>query len=436
MLLFYENVIGVAEWSKNQDGTKQPPMVLKVQEDLQSLGFVWECSKVDTQNYLLRQRRQRIWGTADVSRGQDSDEYGKLVRGTMKSLESTVHFPFEETFDLSLPPNPAFLRTDRSKERITRAVESRKSKNLPHTNLFVDCASSASWGTEKAHEISTCLRPTHHVWSTRMERPITVGEMWNCQGLFKSCFPNQQAVERILHRPKEAQDLCGNSFSSTVMQVKFLASLAHSQAWGVIAESHGNNGDALMEGCEEATNLAEALVETEKVQTQTDMNIASTLTPMPALSLPLSLVSQEGKRESEQLPVETQPDKRRRIRGKVAASECPGYPTFAPAGWLSDLCKAAVPERQQSGTKRRRGRPRKDSPPRDPPPVQKKRRASEPEPESILEDDAVPVKKRKGKQGSLSIFSKVKLLNEPSSFPRKVSASFQCLISLFKTLQK
>ena len=37
-----------------------------VSEDLEDLGYIFAWKKLDAQSFLLRQRRQRIWGVADL----------------------------------------------------------------------------------------------------------------------------------------------------------------------------------------------------------------------------------------------------------------------------------------------------------------------------------------------------------------------------------
>lgn len=293
------------------------------------------------------------------------------MKETVRSMSSNVHFPFESVFDISLPPTPEVLKTPLQKLRVASAVRRQKEKNRPSSNLFIDCGTSLQRGCEFAQEVSTCIRPTHQVWSTRLGRHVTVPELWNCQGLWAQDWPEASAVLSMLERPKEAQDLCGNSFSSTVSQSKLLASLAHSAGWKTIADHHHQ----LAAPCEKTVSEA---VQAANIQ-------------------------QHGMQGSEQADTI-----RRRIKGKRKAAELPGY---------ADL--PFIPPKVEN-VKRRRGRPRKDSPPRVP-------RGGHPKPKKPIRSQAN--KKTRGKQGSLSIWTKVQLLNESFLDIKRFSCvvSFMCV---------
>ena len=56
-------------------------------------------------------------------------------------------------------------------------------------DIFVDCQTSPARQPEFARGISTCIRPSHAIWSTRLERHLSPQELWRCQGLFPAEFP-------------------------------------------------------------------------------------------------------------------------------------------------------------------------------------------------------------------------------------------------------
>ena len=224
-LFFWENVTTVAE-------TDEPP-VQKVAEDMDVLGYVFEWTKVDAQNYLLRQRRNRVYGSADLNSGQDAKSYAEAMEKTMRRMESDVRFPFAEVFDETLPPEKP--RNNTAQHNVDLAKQ--KSQIEQHTDLYVDASNSKSRGVEAAMDVLPCIKPTHPIYSIRLERYVTVAEMFKAQGLFRDDFDNPEAVDEILRSDKDAQDLVGNAFASTCCQAKILSSLVNSHGWETLSSS-------------------------------------------------------------------------------------------------------------------------------------------------------------------------------------------------------
>lgn len=196
--------------------------------DLKQLGYVFQHSKVDSQNYLLLQRRNRVYGLGDLDCGQSSGDLAKRLLTTMLDLASESNsFAFDDVFDSSLPK--CALRGN-ALDKVNQAVERSLIDNKSQ-NLFVDTSTSADRDAEVAVGVCTCIRPSHPIYSVKLGRYVTVGELFNCQGLWKEDFRRPEAIDRLLQLPAKAQDLCGNAFSSTVSQAFLLASLVHGQGW-------------------------------------------------------------------------------------------------------------------------------------------------------------------------------------------------------------
>ena len=351
-------------------------------EDFRELGFVFEWQRLDSQDFLVRQRRNRVWGTADICRSQNEQEYSKNMQQTIQSLKSTSHFPFEEVFDVSLPGSSTASKTELYKHRISESVRLTKEHGKDTQNLFIDCSTSRSRKPEFACEVTPCIRPTHQIWSNRLNRHVTVDELFRCQGIFRNDFPNPAAYDSLLER-SDAQDLCGNAFTSTVMQAKLVASLVHSQCWRFLAECPLDKNTQPIKGIDdistESAGLDGAPTSRESLQD---------LVPHTDLQEDIDGTSM---------------NKRRRIRGKQDYRLCPGYSTMS---W------SRHPSHPKSAVKRRRGRPRKDSPT----PRKVARKASG-QPDSEPDGDQggvynAPVK-REGKKSTMSIWTKVQLLKDP-----------------------
>ena len=170
---------------------------------------------LDSQDFLLPQRRQRVWGIASIITGHQSqkeiqDEYKLLLA----SMRSNMQFPME----LNFPHAPTqALQAGRHTKLMQKAQVARPTSK----NLFIDCSASLK-RTTFADGVCPCVTPTHAIYSQRLERYLGPQDFLNAQGLWRSCF-NSHVYDTMLET--SAQELAGNSFSSTVAQAVTLASL-------------------------------------------------------------------------------------------------------------------------------------------------------------------------------------------------------------------
>jgi site-specific DNA-cytosine methylase len=227
-VFFWENVTTVLE------GT--PAQVDNIKRDMNELGYLWEVGRTDARDFLLRQRRNRVYGTADLNSGQSEQVYQARMAATMNSMKSDINFPFDAVFNTALSCEKPRLRREQLK------VEEAVRKGMMDSgcsNMFVDTSTSESRMAECVQDVLPCIRPTHPIYSQKLCRYVTVEEMWKCQGLWTSDFDNPSAVTHMLSIPKQAQDLCGNAFASTCCQAKLLASMVHSKGWSALVDVHG-----------------------------------------------------------------------------------------------------------------------------------------------------------------------------------------------------
>ena len=160
--------------------------------------------------FLLLQRRMRVWGTSDLASEVSQSTYSKLMRDTIMSMAGDERFEFNDVFDITLPKVPLTNQIQQSK--LKQALEQGKLKGHDMTppNCFIDCSTSKQRNVEAAWGIATCVRPSHKIYSSKLERNLHVKELWNCQGLFPSAFPNSKAVEEFITKnATNAQDLAG-----------------------------------------------------------------------------------------------------------------------------------------------------------------------------------------------------------------------------------
>ena len=74
-------------------------------------------------------------------------------------------------------------------------------------------------------DVTTCVRPTHAIYSVQLQRYLRANEYLSVQGIWRVDAENVAAFDKMASNDKLAQDLAGNAMSSTVAQSVFLASL-------------------------------------------------------------------------------------------------------------------------------------------------------------------------------------------------------------------
>ncbi|CAK9076896.1 unnamed protein product, partial [Durusdinium trenchii] len=98
-LAVFENVRAAAEFSYPKDAPPVQPPVKTVEQDVLELGYHFVYDILDSPDFLLPQRRQRVWGIASIITGHQSqkeiqDEYKLLLA----SMRSNMQFPMELNF--------------------------------------------------------------------------------------------------------------------------------------------------------------------------------------------------------------------------------------------------------------------------------------------------------------------------------------------------
>eukprot|EP00435_Cladocopium_sp_Y103_P048767 s531_g14.t1 len=139
---------------------------------------------VDTQKFLLRQRRNRIYGCVTVGTGDSDGAYfQESFPRVLKSLQTDTLFSMEQSFLQDLPREP--LPSGRVKELIQKCEK-------------------------------------------------------NFAGIWRQDSENCAAFDRLLQDEQLCRDLAGNSFSSTVVQSALLSCLISCPAWKEIGVNSPN----------------------------------------------------------------------------------------------------------------------------------------------------------------------------------------------------
>ena len=95
----YENVKDAAHSLKNSQGIPQRPAADVICEDLAAMGHTFEFVKLDSSDFLVPQRRERVWGSSSKHCNEDFDTNMKL---TMLRLRSSLRFPLSSILDSDL----------------------------------------------------------------------------------------------------------------------------------------------------------------------------------------------------------------------------------------------------------------------------------------------------------------------------------------------
>ncbi|CAK9054369.1 Malate dehydrogenase 2 [Durusdinium trenchii] len=197
------------------------------------MGYHFAHTVLDSRDFLLPQRRNRVWGLASVMSGSfHGQNAGEEFTECLKSMHSNFRFPSAELWQQGLPTDK--LKTAREE----RLVQMAKEAFPGSTDLFVDCASSLNRPTHAAYAVP-CITPTHPIYSVELERYLTARDLLMAQGFWPTCF-SPTSYQFLLDNPDLAQDLAGNAFSSTVFQAVFMSALATCpQAWETVHTASG-----------------------------------------------------------------------------------------------------------------------------------------------------------------------------------------------------
>ena len=83
---------------------------------------------------------------------------------------------------------------------------------------------------ESAANVLTCVTPKHEIYLNLLSRYVKPQEYLNAQGIWRVDAENVQAYDKMLENGL-AQELAGNSFTSTVVQAVVLASFVTCECW-------------------------------------------------------------------------------------------------------------------------------------------------------------------------------------------------------------
>ena len=221
-------------WGITDDnGVARPPLVETLIRDLSAMGHSFTYSKVDAQNYLLPQRRNRVFGCSSAINNRDPEDVisdhqkWKAIFGKFGMGPKSQQFTLEDTLEKGVEPQPLHAPQDiRNWGLIEKRVK--KAKQDP-SRLCMHMGSSES-RLEYMVGASTCVRPSHDIYCNVVGRPLIGCELLRLQGSFPDDYSCPDALADLPEGLK--RDLAGNAFPTTVLQANLIATMiAHQDAW-------------------------------------------------------------------------------------------------------------------------------------------------------------------------------------------------------------
>lgn len=210
-------------------GQPQPPLIDTVISDLQKMGHGFCFQKVDSRNYLLPQRRNRVHGCS-VKQGNLTPQNMQEQQDIWKKVFFKLGLvPVEQCFDLAdivkkgLAPQPLQAPQDQKNWK-TIVAKAEKRNQQPETLCM--CTGTSRDRIEWASGSSTCIRPSHDVFYGGENRPLLGSEMLQLQGVFASDFEHPRAASGL--SGGLARDFAGNAFTTTVVH-------AYAHGWLALA---------------------------------------------------------------------------------------------------------------------------------------------------------------------------------------------------------
>lgn len=199
--------------------------ICNTNEDFAAFNHAFEYLKADSSQFLLPQRRERVWGSSCI--GADQSKYEMDMKMCMQRLKSPARFTLEHLVrdDLpeDVPPSGIFVEHLENMKKICQ------DRNVSLSKVAMDVSTGRTRAPEWAHNMLTCVRPTHKIWLCGQHRFATPQEALRSHGVFFEEFPAPQVLGSL--DPTLALDLAGNAFSTTVLMAKILCTMVHAFPW-------------------------------------------------------------------------------------------------------------------------------------------------------------------------------------------------------------
>ena len=217
-----ENVGGLLKRSLGAE-----PQILAVQAAFNRLGYTFQHVAVDTRDFFLPHRRQRVWMWALRDGAQSQADQIKAV---IQNLPKRPHMPLRELLVTDVNEQACTRHELTETERglvsdiVSRIRERRRhdQDDEDDCDIVIDLAKSSSRSSSCVNA-SPCVLPNSKLWLVREGRFMAPRECLALQGIWATDF---LALDRWAHQPGKMtllRDLAGNAFSTPVCMTVCLA---------------------------------------------------------------------------------------------------------------------------------------------------------------------------------------------------------------------
>lgn len=164
----------------------------------------------------------------------------------MQRMKSSKRFDLSDILgeDLptqELPGSEVFGKHMRSVQKLC------KEKGLDFNLATMDCSTSRDRNPEWAHNMLTCVRPSHRIWLFGQSRHASAQETLRAHGVLPDSFCNPFAVTNM--DENLAWDMAGNAFSTPVLIAKILSSMVNAYAWMALANASPTPRAGVLKEC-------------------------------------------------------------------------------------------------------------------------------------------------------------------------------------------
>ena len=213
-LVICENVSGLLKRAQGCDA-----QIYQVRKAFEEVGYAFAYKQVDARNFLVPQRRTRVWMWAIRSDVAAAPAVGE-VQTVLNALERPQPVPLNK-----------FLRPAACEVRARQTLNDREEHVLDHvfqanrslqrleaeelTDLVIDVAKSAGrapW----CIGATPCVMPNSRLHWRRQHRVLGAHEMAGLQGIWPRDFTALESWCQSDTRSRVLMDMAGNAFTSTV----------------------------------------------------------------------------------------------------------------------------------------------------------------------------------------------------------------------------
>lgn len=194
------------------------------------MGHSFCYSKVDSQRFLVPQRRNRVFGIS-ASQGtltqEEINAEEKQWKMVLARLGQSPHrFSLNDILEGTSLPESKLRPLDAKNLKAAQANAKRKGQDVNDICLHLG---SSEDRLEFCVGACTCIRPSHDVYYAKLKRNFTGQELLRTQGVFANDFSEPKAISSM--EEQLARDFAGNAFSTTVVMACLLSSMVSHSAW-------------------------------------------------------------------------------------------------------------------------------------------------------------------------------------------------------------